>query len=65
MFLIVEQHNVNCVYNFSGQSGMVLELDNSKGNGQDLRGMDVSWISRYREEEERYVCFFLLLSLFA
>ena len=34
---------------------MVLELDNSKGNGQDLRAMDVSWISRFREEDERFV----------
>ena len=40
---------------FSGESGMVLELDNSEGHCQDLRGMDVSWISRYREEDERCV----------
>ena len=40
---------------FSGDSGMILELDNSSGSCQNLRGMDVSWISRYREEEERCV----------
>ena len=40
---------------FSGESGMVLELNNSNGQSKDLRAMDVSWISRYREEEERYV----------
>ena len=54
---------------FSGIKGMVLELDNSEGSSQDLRGMDVSWISRFREEDERCVriiwmsvCIFLFVS---
>ena len=40
---------------FSGESGMILEMDNSQGRCKSLQGMDVSWISRYREENERYV----------
>ena len=39
---------------FSGDRGMILEMDNSRGDCIFLRGMDVSWISRYREEEERF-----------
>ena len=42
---------------FSGDQGMILEMDNSKGKGHELRGMDCSWISRYKEEEERYVLY--------
>ena len=41
---------------FSGNNGMILELDNSSGQCQDVRAMDVSWISRFREEDERCVC---------
>ena len=48
---------------FSGESGMILELDNSKGRCKDLRAMDVSWISRYREEDERYLPVLLSNSL--
>ena len=40
---------------FSGDKGMILEMDNSKGRGKRLCGMDCSWISRYKEEAERYV----------
>lgn len=36
---------------FSGEHGMILEFDNSKGNAQLLKGMDCSWISRYKEDE--------------
>ena len=40
---------------FSSNKGMVLEMNNHKGLSQNMMGMDVSWISRFREEEERYV----------
>ena len=40
---------------FSGENGMILEMDNSKGNSVNIKGMDCSWISRYKEEDERYV----------
>ena len=39
---------------FSGDSGMLLEMDNSAGNATWISGMDLSWISRFREEDERY-----------
>ena len=39
---------------FSGTRGMILEMNNDKGGSIDLRGMDCSWISRFREEDERY-----------
>jgi len=40
---------------FADQEGMILEMDNNAGFSRAVRGMDVSWLSRYREEEERYV----------
>lgn len=49
---------------FSGDSGMILELDNSKGSDRYLCGMDCSWISRFREEEERFVYFYNYSSTF-
>jgi len=47
---------------FSGNKGMILEMDNDKGDSQLVMGMDCSWISRYREEDERYgfCCCYLL-----
>lgn len=39
---------------FSGGTGIILEMDNSKGKARELKGMDVSFISRFREEDERY-----------
>lgn len=38
---------------FGGKQGMTLTLDNSKGEGQFARGMDCSWVGRFREEDER------------
>ena len=40
--------------NFCGDSGMILEFDNSKGAARYTPGFDCSWISRFREEDERY-----------
>ena len=44
---------VNVSVKFSGERGMILEMDNSRGSGKLLRGIHVQWISRYREEDER------------
>ena len=42
---------------FSGEEGMILELQNDQTpNCRKLEGFDVSWVSRYKEEDERYVC---------
>ena len=45
---------------FSGDQGMILEMDNSVGDGRFLHGIDVSWISRFKEEDERYCVFFFV-----
>ena len=45
---------------FSGENGMVLQFQNKDGHSRRVKGMDCTWISRYREESERY-CFFLIL----
>ena len=44
---------------FSGQTGIIIKLKAGRIGGVDVgidrvRAMDVSWISRYREEDERY-----------
>ncbi len=40
---------------FGGSNGMVIQLNNkSSGKYDTLRGFDVSWVSRYPEEDERY-----------
>ena len=52
---------------FSGEEGMILEMENKTGSSVFLKGMDVSWISRYREEDERYddiYFYYLCLLLF-
>ena len=38
---------------FSGDQGMIIEFNNKKGAAKHVKGFDVSWISRYREEDER------------
>ena len=39
---------------FSGMSGILVEFWNFKGDASRVRGMDVSAISRFKEEDERY-----------
>eukprot|EP01084_Bolivina_argentea_P063326 115665_1 len=38
---------------FSTEEGMIIQFNNSDEQYQYLKGFDVSWISRYKEEEER------------
>ena len=38
---------------FSGESGMIIQFDNHRGDAMNTRGFDCSWISRYCEEDER------------
>ena len=42
--------------NFADEDGIIIEFDNARGNvAQSVRGMDVSFISRYGgQEDERY-----------
>ena len=39
---------------FSGEDGVIIQFDNSKGWATQVNGLDVSWISRYKAEDERY-----------
>ena len=39
---------------FSGEEGCIIQFDNTQGLASYVRGLDVSWISRYKEEDERY-----------
>ena len=39
---------------FSGDSGMIIEFENKSGDGRYIKGFDCSWISRFKEEDERY-----------
>ena len=41
---------------FSGDDGVIMKLDNPKGSEQCtyLRGFNCDWISRFKEEQERY-----------
>ena len=42
--------------NFSGDTGIIIEFDNTKGHGIYVNGFDVSFLSRYGgQEEERYI----------
>ena len=40
---------------FSDEEGMIIEFGNQKGQAIKTRGLDVSWLSRYKEEDERYI----------
>ena len=43
---------------FSGENGIILQLTTNnmlKGASSWLRGFDVSWISQFKEEDERYL----------
>ena len=46
--------HIEVAMKFSGQQGIIIQINNDKV-GNFTRGMDVSWISRYFEEEERYI----------
>ena len=46
--------DIEVAMKFCGESGIIIEVDNSKV-GQRTRLFDVSWISRFPEENERYM----------
>eukprot|EP01084_Bolivina_argentea_P168725 292538_1 len=47
--------HIEVAIKFSGQEGIIIQFDNSKHLYQYcyLRGFNVSWLSRYKEEDER------------
>lgn len=45
---------IEVAFKFSGEDGMVIQLDNPESEGYGLgKGFDCSWISRFKEEDER------------
>ena len=46
--------HIEVAMKFSGQSGIIIQFDNSRGRATMLDGIDVSLVSRFREEDERY-----------
>ena len=47
--------HIEVAVKFSGESGIVIEMNNNVGLAKQTFGMDVSWLSRFKEEDERYV----------
>ncbi len=49
---------------FGGADGMTLQFNNtSEGNNDLVRGFDCSWVSRYKEEDERYLYLYVVLNV--
>ena len=46
--------HIEVAMKFSGESGIIIEFNNQGGYATDVKGLDVSWLSRFREEDERY-----------
>ena len=55
--------HIEVAMKFSGQSGMILEFDNAQGLARNVTGFDCSWISRFKEEDERSDAFTVCFSL--
>ena len=47
--------HIEVAMKFSGEYGIIIEFNNQGGYAKYVYGLDVSWLSRYREEDERYV----------
>lgn len=47
--------HIEVALKFSGENGMILEMNNNLEFGIYLKALDVSWISRFKEEDERYI----------
>lgn len=52
---IATSGHIEVAMNFSGEDGIVIEFDNNGGMATQLKGLDVSWVSRFNEEDERYL----------
>ena len=51
---------LECATNFGGEEGIIIQLDNNTRWGQEVRGFDVSFISRYGgQESEVYESIYL------
>ena len=46
--------HIEVALKFAGEDGIILEFNTSKEHwASRLKGLDLSWISRYKEEDER------------
>ena len=49
--------NIEVAIKFSGEDGIIIQLNNPNiAPYRDLAGFNCSWLSRYKEENERYDC---------
>ena len=46
--------HIEVAMKFSGEEGCIIEFNNEGGMATKVKGLDVSWLSRYKEEDERY-----------
>ena len=51
--------HISVATNFSGEDGIIIEFGNYTYPAQCTIGFDVSFISRYKEEDERYIQLFI------
>ena len=47
--------HIEVAMKFSGEEGMIIQFDNEEGRAISQRAFDCSWLSRYPEEDERYI----------
>ena len=46
--------HIEVAMKFSGESGLIIEFNNEGGLATVVKGLEVSWVSRFAEEDERY-----------
>ena len=44
--------HIEVAMKFSGTTGIIVEFNNKGGDARIVKGLDVSWLSRYKEEDE-------------
>ena len=47
---------ISVAVNFSGDHGMIMEFSNDTEAAKGAMGFDCSWLSRFKEEDERHQC---------
>ena len=48
--------HIEVALKFAGKTGIILEfMTSQEWNASILKGLDLSWTSRYKEEDERYI----------
>ena len=46
--------HIEVAIQFSGEDGLIIEFNNHGGHAKYIHALDVSWLSRFKEEDERY-----------